>query len=119
MSPALTMRRIVLPQAMRVIIPTHGQRDHLHAQDHLVGGRHRRPRDDGSSSSIYSQNFQIIPLLVVACIWYIFFTTLLTIGQALPRGVLRQGLRREGGRGGREERPRAPRQRAAQVQGAG
>jgi len=30
---------------------------------------------------LYSQNFKIMPLLIVACLWYIFFTTLLTIGQ--------------------------------------
>jgi polar amino acid transport system permease protein len=30
---------------------------------------------------LYSQNMLIMPLLIVACIWYIFFTTLFTIGQ--------------------------------------
>ena len=29
----------------------------------------------------YGQNFKIIPLLIVASIWYIFLTTLLSIGQ--------------------------------------
>ena len=38
-----SMRRIVLPQAMRVIVPADGQRDHLHAQDHLVGIGDRVP----------------------------------------------------------------------------
>jgi polar amino acid transport system permease protein len=29
----------------------------------------------------FSQNLLVFPLLIVACIWYIFFTTVLTIGQ--------------------------------------
>lgn len=40
MNRTLIMRRIVLPQAMRIIIPPHRQRDHRHAEDHLAG--HRR-----------------------------------------------------------------------------
>ena len=55
----------------------------------------------------YSQNFKIMPLLIVACIWYIFLTTLFTIGQHYLETPLRQGLRREGGRVGREEGPQA------------
>jgi len=30
---------------------------------------------------IYSQNYQQIPLLIVASIWYLFMTSILTIGQ--------------------------------------
>jgi polar amino acid transport system permease protein len=30
---------------------------------------------------IYSVNFKTIPLLIVAAIWYLFFTTILSIGQ--------------------------------------
>ncbi len=44
MSRLKTMRRIVLPQAMRVVVPAHRQRDDLHAQDHLARERHRRDR---------------------------------------------------------------------------
>jgi polar amino acid transport system permease protein len=81
MSPSLTMRRIVLPQAMRVIIPPMGNETiSMLKTTSLVavisGG------DLLTNISIaYSQNFKIFPLLIVACIWYIFLTTLLTIGQ--------------------------------------
>ena len=44
MTRLLTMRRIVLPQAMRVITPADGQRDDLDAQDDLA---RQRDRDDG------------------------------------------------------------------------
>lgn len=55
MKRSLIMRRIVLPQAMRIIIPADGQRIHRHAQDHVacqcravhvgIAVRHHRHRD--------------------------------------------------------------------------
>ena len=41
MSRIQTLRLIVLPQAMRVIIPPTGQRDDLDAQEHVVDQRDR------------------------------------------------------------------------------
>jgi polar amino acid transport system permease protein len=81
MTGAQTMRRIVLPQAMRVIIPPTGNQaidmlktsslvSVIAVSDLLY-----------SVQLIYGQNYQQIPLLVVACIWYLFFTTILSIGQ--------------------------------------
>jgi polar amino acid transport system permease protein len=81
MSSGLTMRRIVLPQAMRIIIPPMGNETIsmlkttslvavISAHDLLT-----------AVTILYSQNFLIMPLLIVACLWYMFFTTLLTIGQ--------------------------------------
>jgi len=82
MSPALTMRRVVLPQAMRVIVPTFGNEtiSMLKTTSLIaaIGGLELF----GRLQQIYAQTFQIIPLLVVACIWYLFLTSLLTIGQA-------------------------------------
>ena len=81
MSPSLTMRRIVLPQSMRVIIPPMGNEAISMLKTTslvavIAGG------DLFTKISIaYSQNFKIFPLLIVACIWYIFLTTLFTIGQ--------------------------------------
>ena len=81
MSPGLTMRRIILPQAMRVIIPPMGndtismlKTTSLVA---VISGKELL----SNITIAYSQNFKIFPLLIVACIWYIFFTTVLTIGQ--------------------------------------
>jgi polar amino acid transport system permease protein len=81
MTSAQTMRRIVLPQAMRVIIPPTGNQaidmlktsslvSSIAVADLLY-----------SAQLIYAQNYQQIPLLVVVCIWYLFFTSLLSIGQ--------------------------------------
>ena len=83
MSPTLTTRRIVLPQAMRVIIPTMGNEtiSMLKTTSLLavIGGGVEM---FGRLQNIYAQTFQIIPLLVVACIWYLVVTTMLTFGQA-------------------------------------
>ena len=77
----LTMRRIVLPQAMRVIIPPWATR-RSHAQDDVAGVGDRRHRAAQPTCQIvYAQTFQIIPLLIVASIWYLVFTTIMTIGQ--------------------------------------
>ena len=81
MSPGLTMRRVILPQAMRVIIPPMGNETismlKTTALVSVISGKELMT----NVTTIYSQSFKIMPLLFVACIWYIFFTTLLTIGQ--------------------------------------
>jgi polar amino acid transport system permease protein len=81
MSPTLTMRRIILPQAMRVIIPAMGNEtiSMLKTTSLLVviAGHELMT----NITIVYSQTFQQIPLLIVASIWFLFFTTLMTIGQ--------------------------------------
>jgi polar amino acid transport system permease protein len=81
MSPTLTMRRIVLPQAMRVIIPAMGNETISMLKTTsllLVIAAHELMTN---VQIVYSQTFQQIPLLIVASLWYLFFTTLMTIGQ--------------------------------------
>lgn len=73
--------RIVLPQAMPAIIPASGNLligmlkatsivSVIAVQDLLF-----------SAQLIYNDNFQIMPLLMVATLWYVILTTLLSIGQ--------------------------------------
>jgi len=82
MSPTLIMRRIVLPQAMRVIIPTMGNETiSMLKTTSLLAVLGGGLELFGRLQVVYSQTFQIIPLLVVACIWYLAITTVLTIGQ--------------------------------------
>jgi polar amino acid transport system permease protein len=81
MSPGLTMRRIVLPQAMRVIIPPMGNETiSMLKTTSLVAVIAARELMT-NAQTLYSQNLKIVPLLIVVSIWYIFFTTLFTIGQ--------------------------------------
>jgi polar amino acid transport system permease protein len=82
MSPTLVMRRIVLPQAMRVIIPTMGNETiSMLKTTSLLAVLGGGVELFGRLQIVYSQTFQIIPLLLVACLWYLAITTVLTIGQ--------------------------------------
>jgi polar amino acid transport system permease protein len=76
-----TLRRIVLPQAMRVIIPPTGNEaismlkltslvSVIAAQDLLT-----------RAQQIYSRNFLVIELLIVVSVWYLVLTTIASIGQ--------------------------------------
>jgi polar amino acid transport system permease protein len=82
MSPWVTYRRVVLPQAARVIIPpaTNDTISMLKLTSLvLVSGL---PELLTTVQLIYSRNFQQIPLLLVASIWYLVLTTLLTLLQS-------------------------------------
>lgn len=93
MSPTLTMRRIVLPQAMRVIVPTFGNEtiSMLKTTSLLavIGGGVEM---FGRLQQIYAQTFQIIPLLVVACIWYLIVTSVFTFIQARLEAYFGKGF---------------------------
>ncbi|CAM5599412.1 putative amino acid ABC transporter, permease protein [Streptomyces purpurascens] len=78
---ARTLRRIVVPQAMRSIVPTAGNMligtlkgtsivSVLAVHDLLY-----------SAQLVYNQTYQVIPLLMVATLWYIAVTTVLSVGQ--------------------------------------
>ncbi|MGW3356188.1 amino acid ABC transporter permease [Streptomyces bungoensis] len=96
MRPALTMRRIVLPQAMRVIIPPMGNETinmlKMTALVSIISAHDLM----SNIQDVYAQNYQIIPMLVVASIWYLALVTLLSIPQAwlerrYGRGTARAG----------------------------
>jgi polar amino acid transport system permease protein len=81
MSSGLTMRRIVLPQAMRIIIPPMGNETISMLKTTSLVSVISAHELMTNVQIVYSQNLLVIPLLLVASIWYIFVTTLLTIGQ--------------------------------------
>src|SRR5581483_6688737 len=91
MTPGRTMRRIVLPQAMRVIVPPMGNEviSMLKTTSlvSVIAGHDLLTNVE----NVYAQNFQVIPLLVVASLWYLVLTTVLSLGQA--------GIERHYGRG--------------------
>ena len=75
------MRRVILPQAMRVVLPPTGNQvismlkgtslvSVLAISDLLY-----------SAQIIYSNNYQTIPLLIVASLWYLLMTTILSFFQ--------------------------------------
>ncbi len=75
------MRRIVLPQALRVILPPTGNELITTLKNTSLVSVISLPELLYSTQLIYSKNFEVIPLLIVATLWYLIITTLLTVGQ--------------------------------------
>jgi polar amino acid transport system permease protein len=76
-----TMRRIVLPQAMRVIIPPTGNETISMLKTSALVSVIATPELLYSAQLIYAVNFKQIPLLLVASIWYLVVTSILSVGQ--------------------------------------
>jgi polar amino acid transport system permease protein len=95
MSRMQTMRRIVLPQAMRVIIPPTGNETISMLKTSALVSTIAYTELLYAVQLIYSVNFKTIPLLIVAAIWYLFFTTLLSIGQYYIERYYARGASRE------------------------
>ena len=76
-----TMRRIVLPQAMRVIIPPTGNETISMLKTSSLASVIVVTELLYSAQLIYSVNFKTIPLLITASIWYIVCTSVLYVGQ--------------------------------------
>jgi polar amino acid transport system permease protein len=99
-----TMRRIVLPQAMRVIIPPTGNETISMLKTTSLVSVIGIFELTGSAQSIYENaTFLQIPLLVVASIWYLVMTSILSIGQyflerRFGRGTTRVTVPRPGQR---------------------
>jgi polar amino acid transport system permease protein len=81
MTRMLTMRRIILPQAMRVIIPPTGNETISMLKTTSLVSVIATSELLYSVQLIYAANYQQIPLLIVASIWYLFVTSILSIGQ--------------------------------------
>lgn len=82
MSWLKTMRRIVIPQAMRIIIPPTGNEViSMLKTTSLVAAVPYSFDLYGRARDISAATFEPIPLLLVASAWYLLFTSILMIGQ--------------------------------------
>jgi len=82
MSRGKTMRRIVLPQAMRVIIPPTGNETIAMLKDtSLLIAVPVTTELNFQLRAIGSRTFQIIPMAVASILWYVALASLLMIGQ--------------------------------------
>jgi polar amino acid transport system permease protein len=81
MSRGQTLRRIVLPQAMRVIIPPTGNEVISMLKTSSLVSVIAVSELLYSVQIIYGRTYQTIPLLLVASIWYLAMTSILSIGQ--------------------------------------
>jgi polar amino acid transport system permease protein len=101
MTRTQTLRRIVLPQAMRVIIPPTGNEtiSMLKTTSLVVVIGYFELQT--AAQSIYSRTFQTIPLLIVAATWYLVLTSVLSVGQGYLERYFGRGVGvRTGQRGG-------------------
>ena len=94
MSRLQALRLIVLPQAIRVIIPPTGNETISMLKTTSLAIQVALPELLGSVQNIYSQNFKVIPLLLVATIWYLIVTSILTVGQFYVERYFARGATR-------------------------
>jgi polar amino acid transport system permease protein len=81
MTRLMTMRRIVLPQAMRVIVPPTGNEAISMLKNTSLVSIIAFTELLYSVQLIYSVNYKIIPLLIVASFWYLVMTSVMYVGQ--------------------------------------
>ena len=82
MSSGRTMRRIVLPQAMRVIVPPTGNETIAMVKDtSLLNAIPVITELFFQSRAIGARTLQIVPVLVGATLWYLVICSVLMIGQ--------------------------------------
>lgn len=99
MTDGLTMRRVVLPQAMRIVVPPTGNQVIGMLKSTALVSVTSLPELLYSAQLIYSRTFETIPLLIVVSLWYLALTTLLSAVQFLVerhygRGVAQTGVSR-------------------------
>ena len=99
-----TMRHIILPQAMRVIVPPTGNETiNMLKTTSLVFVLGQVLDLLTTVQLIYAANYKVVPLLLVASAWYLILTSVLYVGQYY--------LERRFGRGTARNLPPTPRQR--------
>ena len=89
------MRRIVLPQAMRVIIPPTGNETISMLKTTSLVSVIAIQELLGSVQTIYNNTYQVLQLLIVASLWYLLFTSVLSVGQYYLERRFTRGSARE------------------------
>ncbi|MDO5512766.1 amino acid ABC transporter permease [Corynebacterium sp.] len=96
MSWTMTMRRTVMPQAMRIIIPPTGNElISMLKTTSLVVAVPYTLELYGRSMDIAAALFDPVPMLLVAATWYLAVTSLLMVGQHYLEKHFEKGARRE------------------------
>lgn len=83
--------RIVLPQALRIIIPATGNQVILMLKTTSLVSVIALPELLYSVQNIYARTFEVIPLLIVASLWYLFMCSLLSVAQYFLERYLGRG----------------------------
>jgi polar amino acid transport system permease protein len=99
------MRRVVLPQALRIVIPPIFNDSISMLKFTSLVSVLALPDLLYSAEEVYSRTYQTIPLLLVATIWYLVLSTILTIVEHRVEARLRRGHATKDGRPGRAAMP--------------
>ena len=94
-TPRQTMRRIVIPQAMRIIIPPTGNQTIGMLKYTSLASVVAVAELLQSAQAIYNRTFETIPLLIVASLWYLILTTVLSIGRTTSSVTTREEHERD------------------------
>jgi polar amino acid transport system permease protein len=81
MRRGMALRRIVLPQAMRLILPPTGNETISMLKTSSLASVIAVNELTHVANNISAQNYKTIQLLIVASIWYLVMTTVLSVGQ--------------------------------------
>ncbi len=103
MTPAKTMRRIVLPQAMRVIVPPTGNELMSMVKDtSLLIAVPVGNELFFQLNAVGARTFKILPVLTTACLWYLIVGSVLMVAQHFLEKRFNRGY------GARTSGPAAP-----------
>jgi polar amino acid transport system permease protein len=107
MTRAQAMRKVILPQALRVIIPPTGNQIIGMMKYTSLASVISVTELLTSVQLIYNRTYEVIPLLIVASIWYMALTTIMTLGQHAVERKLGRSRDRLAGSGGKPSFSRA------------
>lgn len=94
MTKMLTLRRIVLPQAMRVIVPPTGNETISMLKTTSLVAYVPYYELLFKVQNIYTRTYQVMPMLIMASLWYLAMTSILMTGQYyIERRFARGSLR--------------------------
>jgi len=116
MTRARALRRIIIPQAMRSIVPPTGNQLISMIKATSLVSVIAMADLLYSVQSIYNRTFEVVPMLLVAVIWYLLITSVLNVGQSyLERHYSRSDRRTGAAKAAKEDAPAlVPAQEAGQ-----
>jgi polar amino acid transport system permease protein len=100
MTRLTALRRIVMPQAMRVIIPPVGNEVVSMVKLTSIASVIQFSEILRNAQTIYYANSYVIELLIVAAAWYLAVVTVLSVGQIFLERFYAKGHRRDAGADG-------------------
>ncbi|MDP9800435.1 polar amino acid transport system permease protein [Arcanobacterium wilhelmae] len=120
MSSGQVLRRVVLPQAMRVIVPPTGNETiSMLKTTSLVTAVPLTLELTAITSAKGSSSFLPVPFLLVAAVWYLVITSILMVGQYYLEKYYGRGANRDAGKVGRRASAKAKVSRQAAITASG